>query len=550
MCRLSWPTIPEIDEMFTMDPPPPCRMAGTACFMPRKTPLALMLMRVSQCVVLRVSRSYEPLIPALFTRMSTRPYAPTVVLTASCQSSSLATSSLTNCALPPSALIFSATARPSASITSATTTMAPSRAKMTASLSPIPCAAPVTIATLPPSLMGILRAGVPSGPRGEIVRLIDEPDYPQAIVHTHGRRLAAPPVLHDVAHRAGIEGLRGLGGDDLLALGGDEAHGVVVIVDEDRVASPDLPLAVAPRVGHGVADLNHAQHAARRAQKDGGEVLHSLAEGVVAELRSRYRRLLTREMQEEVQHVRSEIAQAAAARLRGVEHPRRVPRRIARGRGAVEPEVKMRQGTEGAVGEQAPRAGHEGRIALGKGEGHEGVPRHRLVRDLAHLARVEPHGLLHHEGEAVIEEIVRGGRHPAVSPQGDHEVRLGAGEHLAVVREGRRSAELTRPLRGHRRVGIVQSHELHVGQTGEDAEVGGVVERVPVADLDGGDAHRATPCAQAPGRRPRARWPTRAGPSAPARGGEGVEPCCRTARRAARNRPRRQGPGLVASPPG
>src|SRR5262252_7687619 len=349
MCRLSWPTIPEIDEMFTMDPPPRWRMAGTACFMPRKTPLALMLMRVSQCVVLRVSRSYEPLIPALFTRISRRPQVPIVVLTASCQSSSLATSSLTNCAWPPSALIFSATARPSASITSATATIAPSRAKMMASLSPIPCAAPVTIATLPPSLMGILRARVPSSPRGEIVCLIDESDYPQAIVHAHGRRLAAPPVLHDVAHGGGIEGLRGPGGDDLLALGGDEAHGVVVIVDEDRIASRDLPLAVTPRIGYGVADL-----------------LHALAEGVMAELRSRHRRLVTREMQEHVQHVRAQIAQAAAARLRGVEHPRRVPCRIARRGGAVEPEVEMGQGPKGAVGKHAPRAGHEGRVALGK----------------------------------------------------------------------------------------------------------------------------------------------------------------------------------------
>src|SRR5215475_1935788 len=360
MCRLSWPTIPEIDEMFTMDPPPPCRMAGTACFMPRKTPLALMLMRVSQCVVLRVSRSNEPLMPALFTRMSRRPYAPTVVLTASCQSSSLATSSLTNCALPPSALIFSATARPSASITSATTTMAPSRAKMTASLSPIPCAAPVTIATLPPRLMGILRAGVPSGPRGEIVRLIDEPDYPQAIVHAHGRRLAAPPVLYDVAHGGGIEGLHGPSGDELLSCGGDEAHGVVVIVGEDRVASRDLPLTVAPRVGHGVADLHHAQHATCRPKQHGSEVFHALTEGVMAELRSRHRGLLAREMQEHVQHVRAQIAQAAAARLRGVEHPRRVPSGIPRRGGAVEPEVEMRQRAKGAIGEHAPRTSYEG----------------------------------------------------------------------------------------------------------------------------------------------------------------------------------------------
>src|SRR5262249_2464694 len=119
---------------------------------------------------------------------------------------------------------------------------------------------------------------------------------------------------------------------------------------------------------------------------------------------------------------------------------------------------------------------------------------HRLVCDLAHLARVEPHGLLHHEGEAVVEEIVRGGCHAAVSSQSHHEIRLGAGEHLAVVREGRQSAELARPLRYHRGVGIVQSHQLHVGQAGEDAQVGGIVERVPVAHLDGGDAHRYSMC--------------------------------------------------------
>ena len=44
--------------------------------------------------------------------------------------------------------MLAATFCPSAS-TSATMTLAPSRAKITASLSPIPCAAPVTMATLP-----------------------------------------------------------------------------------------------------------------------------------------------------------------------------------------------------------------------------------------------------------------------------------------------------------------------------------------------------------------------------------------------------------------
>jgi hypothetical protein len=59
--------------MLTMAPPPDWRMAGTACFMPRNTPLAFTPMIVSHDFVLCVSGSCEPLIPALLTRMSSRP---------------------------------------------------------------------------------------------------------------------------------------------------------------------------------------------------------------------------------------------------------------------------------------------------------------------------------------------------------------------------------------------------------------------------------------------------------------------------------------------
>ena len=52
MWILSCPTKPEMDEMFTMDPPPPFRMTGTACFMPRKTLLALMSISRSHAAVL------------------------------------------------------------------------------------------------------------------------------------------------------------------------------------------------------------------------------------------------------------------------------------------------------------------------------------------------------------------------------------------------------------------------------------------------------------------------------------------------------------------
>src|SRR5215470_6538508 len=149
----SWPTKPEIDEMLTMEPPPAARIAGTACFMPRKTPLAFTFRSVSQADVLSVSGSNVPLMPALLTRMSSLPNADTVVLTAASQSGSLVTSSFTNRAWPPAAAILSATCRASSSSTSATTTFAPSRAKIVASLCPIPLAPPVTIATFPASLI-------------------------------------------------------------------------------------------------------------------------------------------------------------------------------------------------------------------------------------------------------------------------------------------------------------------------------------------------------------------------------------------------------------
>src|SRR5215813_6140211 len=159
----SWPTKPEIDEMLTMEPPAAARIAGTACFMPRKTPLAFTFRSVSQADVLSVSGSKVPLMPALLTRMSSLPNADTVVLTAASQSGSFVTSSFTNRAWPPDAAIFSTTWRASNSRTSATTTLAPSRAKIVASLCPMPLAPPVTIATFPVSLIAISFRG-PSRP--------------------------------------------------------------------------------------------------------------------------------------------------------------------------------------------------------------------------------------------------------------------------------------------------------------------------------------------------------------------------------------------------
>src|SRR5712691_5970905 len=97
-------TRPEIDEMFTIEPPPARRMAGMACFVPKNTPLAFTAMMRSQSSSLVSSIPLRITMPALFTRTSPK------------------------------------------------TTFAPSRAHSFASAAPCPRAPPLISATLPSSL--------------------------------------------------------------------------------------------------------------------------------------------------------------------------------------------------------------------------------------------------------------------------------------------------------------------------------------------------------------------------------------------------------------
>src|SRR5712692_3505151 len=87
--------------------------------------------------------------PALFTRISSGPSSRSTVSTAAIALSRLVTSSRTARASPPPALISSAVFAATASWISAIATFAPSSARRVAIARPIPCAAPVTIATLP-----------------------------------------------------------------------------------------------------------------------------------------------------------------------------------------------------------------------------------------------------------------------------------------------------------------------------------------------------------------------------------------------------------------
>src|SRR5712692_1921751 len=66
-------TMPEIDEMFTIDPPPARRMAGMACFVPKNTPFAFTAMMRSQSPSLVSSIPLRITLHPLFTRQSRFP---------------------------------------------------------------------------------------------------------------------------------------------------------------------------------------------------------------------------------------------------------------------------------------------------------------------------------------------------------------------------------------------------------------------------------------------------------------------------------------------
>ena len=129
-----------------------------------------------------------------------------------------------------------------------------------------------------------------------------------------------------------------------------------------------------------------------------------------------------------------------------------------------------------------PGADGERRVALRQRHRDEGLLGRRLLGDAGHLGRAHTHGLFHHEGDALIEQVVRGLRHAIVLAERDHEVGLRLRQHLPIVGEDRRLADLGGAPGRDGGVGVVEADELDVRHRGEDAQVGGVPERVPVTD--------------------------------------------------------------------
>src|SRR5262249_59560058 len=80
------------------------------------------------------------------------------------------------------------------------------------------------------------------------------------------------------------------------------------------------------------------------------------------------------------------------------------------------------------------------------------------------------------------------GRRDAVrGAQRDHEVRSSLREHLEMISEDRRVAELPRSVRHDCRIWIMESDELDVGENEGVSKVRGAPQRVPVAHADGRD---------------------------------------------------------------
>src|SRR3954452_20403783 len=145
-----------IELILTIEPPPVLAICSAASLVPRKTLVWLTAMMRFHPSNPSGSPTELPEIPALLTRMSRLPQVSTVLPISASQSGSLVTSIVAEVASPPPARISAATASACSWRISATTTLAPSWAKSRASASPIPCAAPVTIATLSCRRMGFL----------------------------------------------------------------------------------------------------------------------------------------------------------------------------------------------------------------------------------------------------------------------------------------------------------------------------------------------------------------------------------------------------------
>ena len=106
----------------------------------------------------------------------------------------------------------------------------------------------------------------------------------------------------------------------LVAIGSSELHDPV-LHREDGVAACDLPLAVGTVTREAITDLDGAENAAGGTKEYGGVVLNRPVMRPPAQLGASNLRWLSGQIEKHVHTVRTEVSQAPAAGLDGIEHP-------------------------------------------------------------------------------------------------------------------------------------------------------------------------------------------------------------------------------------
>src|SRR5258708_2112127 len=219
-------------DMLTMAPPPPCFTIWRAAAWPaRKMPFRFTAITRSKSASSMSRNSAACTMPALATRTSRRPNALTAAATALSTWALRETSQAAKLTVKPSAVRRSVSRRPASSFTSVRSTRAPSRAKARAHARPMPCAAPVTRATLSASLTRLLRLGLhrfgelraefveTAGAAGAHARIdhlvvvlrrraldmrVDEILVLRVLAHRAGERVHALPVHQHAHQRVGV----------------------------------------------------------------------------------------------------------------------------------------------------------------------------------------------------------------------------------------------------------------------------------------------------------------------------------------------------------
>src|SRR6516225_9274694 len=222
-----------------------------------------------------------------------------------------------------------------------THTAEPRCARSRAVARPMPRAPPVTTATwLRHSIMLPFHSRIRSP--CALVRLVDQPNDPRAVVHADPWPLASLPAVERIAHCSEIE--RGDGGarEDLVAIDSSELHDPV-LHREDGVAACDLPLAVGTVTREAIADLDGTENAARRAHGYRCVVLNRAFMRATAQLGAGHLRLLAGQVKEHIQPVGTQVSEASSAGLRRIEHPGAIPGLVTCRARSVDPNIDVRQ---------------------------------------------------------------------------------------------------------------------------------------------------------------------------------------------------------------